>query len=128
MNFLDGIVKEDSGKIVVDFGIFKIKVPDGKFKHIRQYINKPIIFGIRPQSILDREMVPDATEDQVITGIVDVSELIGSEVNLFLSVGEYSFTANVESHTKAKDGEKHQVVFDCNKIHLFDKDTEKAIV
>jgi multiple sugar transport system ATP-binding protein len=128
MNFLDGIVKEEGGKIIIDLGAFKLKVPEGKFKHIRQYINKPVVFGIRPQSINDREMVPNATDDQVVTAMVDVSELIGSEVYLYMSVGEHSFTASVESHTKARDGEKHQVVFDINKMHLFDKETEKTII
>ncbi len=128
MNFLDGVVKEDGGKIVVDMGPFKISIPEGKFKHIRQYINKQVVFGIRPQAINDRTTLPNAKEDEIITGLVDVSELIGSEVYLYMSIGEHSFTACVESHTNAKDGEKHQVVFDSNKIHLFDKDTEKAIV
>ncbi len=128
MNFLDGIVKEDGGKIVADLGAFKIRIPDGKFKHIKDYINKPNIFGIRPQSINDRQMLPNAAEDQVVTAMVDVSELIGSEVYLYMSIGEHSFTASVESHTTAKDGQKHPIVFDNTKIHLFDKDTEKAIV
>jgi multiple sugar transport system ATP-binding protein len=128
MNFLDGVVKEEGGKIVVDLSAFKLKVPEGKFKHIRQYINKPVVFGIRPQSINDREMLPNSSDDQVVTAMVDVSELIGSEVYLYMSVGEHSFIASVESHTKARDGEKHQVVFDINKMHLFDKETEKAII
>ena len=128
MNFLDGVIKEENGKLFVDLSSFKVKIPEGKFKQIRQYLNKQVIFGIRPQAINDREMVPSATEDQVITGLVEVSELIGSEVYLYMSVGEHSFTACVESHTNAVDGEKHQVVLDNSKIHLFDKDTEKAIV
>jgi multiple sugar transport system ATP-binding protein len=119
MNFLDGVVKEEGGKIVVDLSAFKLKVPEGKFKHIRQYINKPVVFGIRPQSINDREMLPNSSDDQVVTAMVDVSELIGSEVYLYMSVGEHSFIASVE---------KHQVVFDINKMHLFDKETEKAII
>lgn len=128
MNFLDGVVKEEGGKLIVDLGAFKLRIPDGKFKYVRQYLNKPVIFGIRPQSINDREAVPNAPEDQVVTGTVDVSELIGSEVYLYMSIGEHSFTASVESHTRATDGEKHQVVFDIDKMHLFDKETEKAIV
>ena len=127
MNFLDAVIKEEGGKLIADCKAFKIKIPDGKFKYIRQYLNKPVAFGIRPQAINDRTMIPDAKEDEIITGMVDVSELIGSEVYLYMSVGEHSFVASVESHTKATDGEKHQVVFDPNKIHLFDKETEKAI-
>jgi multiple sugar transport system ATP-binding protein len=128
MNFLDAVIKEEGGKLIVDCKVFKIKIPDGKFKHIKEYINKPVVFGIRPQAINDRETVADAKDDEIITGIVDVSELIGSEVYLYMSVGEHSFVASVESHTTATDGEKHQVVFDASMIHLFDKETEKAIV
>ncbi len=128
MNFMDGVVKEEGGKFVVDCSSFKIKVPDGKFKQIREYLNKAVVFGIRPESIADRELEPNASESEVITALVDVSELIGSEVNLYMSVGEHSFVARVDSHTKATDGEKHQVVFNANKIHLFDKETEKAII
>lgn len=128
MNFMDGVVKEDKGKLILDCNVFKINIPDGKFKTVRQYINKPVIFGIRPEAINEREMVPDATPEQIITAMVDVSELIGSEVNAYMSVGEHSFVARLESHTKVVDGEKHQVVFNQNKIHLFDKDTEKTIV
>jgi multiple sugar transport system ATP-binding protein len=128
MNFLDGVVKEEAGKLIVDFSVFKMRIPEGKFKHIRQYINKPVVFGIRPQSIHDRAMHPNLPDDQVVTAMVDVTELVGSEVNVFLSIGEHSFVACVESHTTAKDGEKHQVVFDINKMHLFDKETEKTII
>jgi len=60
--------------------------------------------------------------------IYDVYELIGAQVYLYMSVGDHSFVAAVDSHTKAKDGAKHQVVFNNQKIHLFDKDTEKAIL
>ncbi len=125
MNFLDGVIKEVGGKFIVDMGVIKVKVPEGKFKQIREYLNKPVVFGIRPADISEDTNVP---EDEIIVGTVDVSELLGAEVNLYMSVGEHSFTASVDSHTRATDGEKHQVVFNSNKIHLFDKQTEKALV
>lgn len=128
MNFMDGTVKEENGKLLVDCTGFKVKIPDGRFKNVRQYLNKKVVFGIRPESIIDREMMPAVPDEDVITGTVDLSELIGSEVHLYMSVGDQSFIASVESHTKAVDGEKHQVVFNHNKIHLFDKDTEKSII
>lgn len=127
MNFLEAVIKEENGKLVVDCKEFKVKIPDGKFKYVRQYLNKAVIFGIRPEAINNRDSVPGAKDDEVVTGTVDVSELIGSEVNLYMSIGEHSFIARVDPHTKVNDGDQHQVVFDANKIHLFDKDTEKAI-
>jgi multiple sugar transport system ATP-binding protein len=128
MNFLDGDVKEDGGRLYIDFVNFKYQLPEGKFKYIRQYLNRPVVFGIRPENIRDRDMVPEAAESEAITGVVDVTEMLGSEVNIYMSVGEHSFIAKVDAHTRATDGAQHQVVFDANKIHLFDKDTEKAIL
>ncbi|HPT88277.1 MAG TPA: sn-glycerol-3-phosphate ABC transporter ATP-binding protein UgpC [Bacillota bacterium] len=127
MNFLDGVVKDDNGKLVVDFEAFKVRIPEGKFKNVRQYLNKPVIFGIRPESILEAETVRVAEED-VVVATVDVTELMGSEIYLYMSLGNHSFIARVDSHSKAKDGEQHRVVFDINKMHLFDKETEKAIL
>lgn len=128
MNFLDGVVKDENGRLIVDFNDFKVTIPDGKFKNIRQYLNKQIIFGIRPESILEADTVANVKEEDVIVGTVDVSELMGSEVYLYMSIGEHSFTARVESHSKAQDGEKHRLVFDTSKVHIFDKETEKAIL
>lgn len=128
MNFLDGVIKEEGGNLLVDFGAFKVKVPEGKFKHVRQYIGKQVVTGFRPEAIQEAHYVPNATEEEIVTATVEVSELLGSEVYLYMSVGNLSFTATVESHTKAKDGEKHQVVFESKKMHLFDKETEKAIL
>jgi len=127
MNFLDGVVKDDNGKLVVDFDVFKVRIPEGKFKNVRQYLNKPVIFGIRPESIMEAEYVQAAEED-IVVATVDVSELMGSEIYLYMSVGNHSFIARVDSHSKARDGEQHRVVFDTNKMHLFDKETEKAIL
>ena len=128
MNFIDAVVKEEGGKLIADCKFFKLQIPEKRFKQIRQFLNKPVIFGIRPESIIDRELAPNVPDDQVITTTVDVSELLGAEVNLYLSVGDQSFIARVDSHTKATDGAKHQVVFNTDKIHLFDKETEKVIL
>ncbi|HOJ76644.1 MAG TPA: sn-glycerol-3-phosphate ABC transporter ATP-binding protein UgpC [Bacillota bacterium] len=128
MNFLDGVVKEINGSLYVDFEAFKVKIPESRFKNVRQYLNKPIIFGIRPEAILEACNLPNATEEEKINAMVDLTELMGSEINLFLSIGKHTFTATVEAHSTAKDGEIHQVVFDANKIHLFDKETEKSIL
>ena len=128
MNFLEGVIREEGGHYFVDFVNFSFRLPEGKFKYVSQYVNKPVIFGIRPEHIKDREMMPEAAEYEVITGMIDVTEMMGSEVNIYMSIGEHSFIARVESHTKATDGAQHQVVFDRNRVHLFDKETEKVIL
>ena len=128
MNFLDGVLKEENGRLFVDLDVFKIYVPEGRFKNAQAYVGKEIIFGIRPESIADKDFVNEASEEDTITVDVDLTELLGSEVYLHVTAGAHSFAARVDSHTKAKDGNKHQLVFNTKKIHLFDKQTEKSIL
>lgn len=128
MNFNDAILLEENGKLVVDLGTFKLNIPDGRFKNARAYIGKEVIFGIRPESINDKDFLPDAPEEDTVTVDVDLTELLGSEVYLYVSSGNQTFTARVDAHTRATDGNKHQLVFNTKKVHLFDKQTEKAIL
>src|SRR5690606_18422640 len=106
---------------------FKIYIPEGKFKTADVYVDKEVIFGTRPENVTELADVPDANQEDVVVATVDVSELIGSETYLWVSSGPHSFTARVDAHTKAVEGEQHQLVFNTKKIHLFDKETEKAI-
>mgnify|MGYP001347245951 CR=1 FL=1 len=127
MNFLEGVLRQDNGRLYVDFGTFKIYIPAGKFQTANMYVDKEVIFGIRPEDISDLESTSNANMEDVVKTTVEVSEVIGSETYLYVSNGPHSFTAAVDAHTKAEEGSEHQLVFDTQKIHLFDKETEKAI-
>jgi multiple sugar transport system ATP-binding protein len=59
--------------------------------------------------------------------MVDVTELMGNEVQLYLTSGEHSFVARVDPRTKARMGERLLVVFNMGNMHLFDPDTEESI-
>ncbi|HEX2953075.1 MAG TPA: sn-glycerol-3-phosphate ABC transporter ATP-binding protein UgpC [Bacillota bacterium] len=128
MNFLDGVLKEEGGRLYVDLQVNKVYLPEGRFKNAKAYLNKEVIFGIRPENFSDRDFVPDAKEEDVITIDVDVTEMLGSEVNIYAILGPHNFIARVDAHSKVQDGEKHQLVINTDKTHLFDKQTEKAIL
>ncbi|MBO8142828.1 MAG: sn-glycerol-3-phosphate ABC transporter ATP-binding protein UgpC [Firmicutes bacterium] len=130
MNFLNAVLKQEGDDVIVDCGAFNVRVPESrvaKSPRIREYLNKRVIFGIRPEDIDDAQMVPEERRAEAITARVDVTEPMGSEVYVYLSVGEHSFIARFDSATKARDGEPHQVVFNMDKMHLFDAETELAI-
>ena len=68
------------------------------------------------------------TEENAIVVTVDVSELIGAESYLYVSKGPHSFVARVDAHVRPEDGAETKVIVNNKKMHLFDKDTEKAIL
>ena len=104
--------------------------------------------GIRPEDIYDSEFElanhPDSQLDVKISGY----ELLGSEVLLYFNlinekleerdrqfdddmgsfVKKAQFTAKVDARTTARYGSQITVALDPEKIHVFDKTTERAIV
>ncbi len=127
MNFLNGVVLEEQGNLYVNLCNFKIKIPENKYHFIRGYSNKQVILGIRPEAIKDKEVLSEVPEEESVVVNVDVTELMGSEVYVYMNLGDHEFKARFDAHTRATDGSQHAVVFDANKIHLFDKETEKVI-
>ena len=58
---------------------------------------------------------------------VDVTELMGAEIYLYVTIAGQPITARVEPTSKSKVGDDIDVCFSLDKIHIFDKDTEQII-
>jgi multiple sugar transport system ATP-binding protein len=59
---------------------------------------------------------------------VDVTELMGNEVYLYLISGSKNFIGRVDPRTAARVGQEVPVLFNMDNIHVFDRDTELAII
>ena len=60
---------------------------------------------------------------------VDVVELMGAEIYLYIKSGEETnLIARVSARSTSRAGDKIKVALDVSRIHLFDKDTERYIV
>ena len=53
---------------------------------------------------------------------------MGAEIYLYLVTGEQKLIARVSSRSQARAGDTIKVALDVSRIHLFDKDTERAIL
>jgi multiple sugar transport system ATP-binding protein len=127
MNFFKAKLVKGDGKLFVDAGSFKVETPSERNDQYARYVDKPVIMGIRPEDIHDPNFQPPSIIPQAVNGTIDVTELMGNEVQLYVTAGEHSFVARVDPRTKAVMGDKTQVVFNAANMHLFDPDTEQAI-
>jgi len=130
MNFINAKVEKRGEEIHLLFGKEDIKLPEGKAKKLEgtEYIGKEVVMGIRPENVHDEAMYLETMSDSIVEAEVEVVEMLGSETLLYLVVDEVDFVARVNPRTKAKPGDRIKVAFDANKIHLFDKETEKTIM
>ena len=124
----DGIVQQiDSPQNLYDIEGQSIELPADKAKKVIDggYNGKPVIFGIRPESII--EVKGDKKAPYQFESKVNVYELLGAEVFLYFDLGNANITARVEPTTKVRPGDTVKYTFDTKKIHIFDKETELTI-
>lgn len=128
MNFLNAVIIAEHGGIWVKTSGFKVKVVKEHEPILEKWIDKEVVFGIRPENIFDKLFAIAPQPENTVTGMVDVVEPLGSETLLHVTCGEDTIVARVDPRTKAKEGERIDLVFDMNMIHVFDKETQKAIL
>ncbi len=127
MNFFKARLRKEGGKLLVDTGSFTVPVPPDRNKAYQDYVGKPVVFGIRPEDIYNPIFVPPGIHAALVEAKVDVTELMGNEIWIYLVSGENSIVARVDPRTDFHMGDKVQVALNMDKCHLFDLDTEQAI-
>jgi len=128
MNFLDVEVNKDAKGYYLEVNDDKLYIPAEKAGDaLHEYIGRKMKFGIRPEDIYDDDIFLSANPDSTINTHVDVSELMGSEVFLYLKYGQSVMRARVAPTTTAKIGDNIKVALNMKKVHLFDSETEEAI-
>ena len=125
MNFLQGQVEDGYYQL----GDKKITIPKDKMDMLRTqgYIGKEVILGIRPENFLIGAATNEIDPTQVSEHEIEVAELTGSEIMLYLKVGDQEVVASTDAQQNIEAGQKVNIAFDTNKIHFFDKDTEIRI-
>ena len=130
MNFINGTVDKKDGELYFNFEGVSVKLPSEKADapELADYIGKEVIVGIRPEGINDNPDVVAANPDTCVEVDVDVVELMGAEIYLYLNIGETNLTARVSARSTSRGGDKIKAAFDMTRVHIFDKDTERCII
>lgn len=128
MNFLDAEVKSKNGKIFLSLAENELDVTDSfaKTNEIKEYFNKSIKVGIRPEDVtVDNEFIVK-NPDKVLTAKLEVSELMGSESYLYLDYSGQKLTARVAADSPANESVELGILTD--RIHLFDPNSTSNII
>ena len=120
MNIFSAKLEKSDGTLVIDAGSFSIKVPESRRNLYLPLAGKQIMFGIRPEDIYNPEFVPTGIQAEAVEAKVDVIELMGNEIFLYLMTGNNQVVARVDPRTRFQVGAKVQVMFNMDNFHLFD--------
>lgn len=128
MNFIDAEVKSKNGKIFLSLAENELDVTDSfaKTNEIKEYFNKSVKVGIRPEDVtVDNEFIVK-NPDKVLTAKLEVSELMGSESYLYLDYSGQKLTARVAADSPANETVELGILTD--RIHLFDPNSTSNII
>jgi multiple sugar transport system ATP-binding protein len=133
MNFIDATLVETAKGYGLDFSYddkhYTVPLPEYKVNDaVKASVGKEVLLGIRPEDLHDEpDYIAKSDKDACIDIEVEVTELMGAETYLYMSMGELQVIARVDPRSTAKAGDTIQLAFDLDHIHVFDKETEQVI-
>ena len=129
MNFFEAKLARGDGGLAVDTGAFRVPVPPNLQPDLGKYLDQPVYFGIRPEDIHDAKYVPPGVEtDTCVETTVTVTEPMGSEVYAYLQAGGKEFIGRFDPRTSAQPNQPIDVIMDMQRMHIFNRETEMALV
>jgi multiple sugar transport system ATP-binding protein len=125
MNFFPATLRKEGNNLCVDAGDFSLRIPENRSGIYMPYAGKEVIFGIRPEDIHNPMFAPPGIHAEPVESKVDVTELMGNEIFLYLVSGKNSYVARVDPRTRFQIGDQVQVVFNMDNFHLFDPSADR---
>jgi multiple sugar transport system ATP-binding protein len=128
MNFIEGSVVQNEGiSFVSNEGGLSIKLNNEYGDLLKNYANKKVWTGIRPEDIYDPANTPTQPGYVKVDVKLDVVEPMGNEIILYFPIDKTQFVARVPAKEMPKVGVMTSLYLDTNKLHFFDSVTEKVI-
>ena len=129
MNFLDGTLKREGDLYYVDMHGGMVRLDLERInKDLSGYVDKEVILGIRPEDLSIDEVFLEENPDFAIPALVEVRELLGREMLLYLDfVGERLAALMTPRQVPQADSEIN-VGLNMRRAFLFDAETEATIM
>ncbi|MFC1563860.1 ABC transporter ATP-binding protein [candidate division KSB1 bacterium] len=122
MNFIVFRVKGDL--LIHETNNVSLKLPESIQRGIKEYDNKQIVLGIRPEH-LSLDKIDGSIE---IEAKVDIIEPMGSEVYIYLLFGENRLILKTNKYLQFDPDQVIKIYVNTQKTLFFDFDTEKRLL
>ena len=128
MNFMKGKLGINGGAVFESAGKqVKLNIVSNNYERLKNYNNKDIWLGIRPEDIYDSSITKNDVRYSPVNVGLEVVEPMGNEILLYFNVESEQFVARIPAREIPEAGKKKELLFDTNKLHFFDFETERAV-
>jgi len=127
MNFIECRLSREDGHLHARTDVLNFRIPEAKAGKLGAYVGKQVLFGIRPEHILDPRSFEPGGKGETFQALVWVVEPLGSEKFVHLRVGSTTLVARMAPQVPVKMGENALFAAGMDRAYFFDKDTELVI-
>ena len=127
MNFMPCRLEASNGGLSVRLSDkLSFPVPQDRVARYREHVGQDLIFGLRPEDIIERR--GDLPPGRVAFDVqLDVVEPMGMETMVYFMVGAVEVCGRVNPNAAGKAGETMPLVADLNHMHLIDPRTDQVL-
>ena len=125
MNFMDAELGRDADGYKLTFADQSLHFSGSDA--LSEYVGKTVVFGIRPENLHTSGEKFTQNAAHTLTMHVDIAELMGAEIYAHCTCDGMSVTVRTPSGEPIHAGDTITAAVDMSRIHLFDKQTERAI-
>jgi multiple sugar transport system ATP-binding protein len=120
MNFLDGTLVEDGGRLWFDEGSGKLPVPDWAKGELSAHSAKRVVLGVRPEALCDAERARFSS-DAGLDFRVNLVQPLGDKMDVTLATDSHPrVVAHLDAFSGVRAGQTLRVVFDLSRVHFFE--------
>ena len=123
MNFIDVSVNIDY-KLSSKNGQLSFSLSNDQINLLKEYSNKEILLGVRPEDIRLEKNIGNVIELEVLTEVV---EPMGNETFIYFEVEKTQFIARVNPSKELMIGNNIKLCIDLTCVYFFDKKSGKNI-
>jgi multiple sugar transport system ATP-binding protein len=129
MNFIEAMLVRESDAYFIDAASFRVRLPEAFSARIESYDGRPVIFGVRPEDMVEHNPAEGRINGNTLVARADVVETLGSETFVYLTCGPHAIVARMEAPERPLIvGQTLEVDLKMVKTHIFSKETSRTIV
>jgi multiple sugar transport system ATP-binding protein len=129
MNFLRAHLDEHDGILYVRTPDFALQLSPEHTTRVRAMGCGPtVILGLRPQDMHPYKDSSETTDSSLVRGVVDVVEPLGDQIVVTIVTGQQMLQATLPAGSVARPDQPIILQVNLQRIHLFDPETERAIL
>jgi multiple sugar transport system ATP-binding protein len=127
MNVVPGVLTGSAEEMAIELASVRIVLPADRSRRLAAHAGTQVLIGIRPEDIHGAGDLPAHMRGVPVRARVDVTEMMGNEKLLHLLVDAERMLARVDPRTRAGAGRDIDLVFDVDRLHIFDATTHLAL-